>query len=63
MSKTRNIALALVLTVGVTLMTGCTTFDNFKEAFFSERELRQIRSRSVYWSRRQEMTARRAGWK
>ena len=37
MSKTRNIALALVLTVGVTLMTGCTTFDNFKEAFFSEK--------------------------
>ena len=33
MSKTRNIALALVLTVGVTLMTGCTTLIILKKPF------------------------------
>lgn len=37
MRKTRNIALMLVLILLIGVMTGCTTFDNFKEAFFSEK--------------------------
>lgn len=37
MRKTKNIALALVLILGMMVMTGCTTFDNFKEAFFTEK--------------------------
>ena len=37
MRKVRNITLALVLILGMTVMTGCTTFDNFKEAFFSKK--------------------------
>lgn len=37
MRKTRNIALILVLILLISVMTGCMTFDNFKEAFFSEK--------------------------
>ncbi|SCJ99424.1 Leucine-%2C isoleucine-%2C valine-%2C threonine-%2C and alanine-binding protein precursor [uncultured Eubacterium sp.] len=37
MRKKRNMALALVLISIMIVMTGCTTFDNFKEAFFSEK--------------------------
>ncbi len=37
MRKKRNLALALVLIIVMIVMTGCTTFDNFKEAFFSEK--------------------------
>jgi len=36
MKKTRNTILALLLVVSVFALTGCTTFDNFKEAFFSD---------------------------
>lgn len=37
MRKTRITVLALVLVMGIIFLTGCTTFDNFKEAFFSKK--------------------------
>ena len=40
MRKLRNIALAGVLVLAMTALTGCTTYNNFKAAFFGEQGLK-----------------------
>ena len=39
MKKYRNIAVIMALILAMTAMTGCTTYDNFKAAFFGEQGL------------------------
>ena len=40
MRKIRNIAVAAVLIFAMTALTGCTTYNNFKAAFFGETGLK-----------------------
>jgi len=40
MRKLRNIAVIMALILAITVMTGCTTYDNFKAAFFGSQGLK-----------------------
>jgi len=40
MRKLRNIAVIMALILAITAMTGCTTYDNFKAAFFGDQGLK-----------------------
>jgi len=40
MKKFRNIAVVMALVLAISAMTGCTTYDNFKSAFFADQGLK-----------------------